>query len=466
MRFKLFTNLIFFVLIALALLWALQFFLLDTLFYQITKRNMGTAADSIETIFVERKPDFSKQVYSIALNNEFCVSVFGPNGRLITAADISGGCIVHNIDDKTLNDLYQQALKADGEYFRRAGLGGFNQGAPHGKYAVRDRILHISVRETEAGTLIMLFDGACSPVIIIKGAMTVQLILVSIMLSFVAALLANRLARNLSRPIADVNRAAKRLVAGEYDVAFTGKGYREIYELSDTLNQTAKDLKRTDQMQKELIANISHDLRTPLTLITGYCEMMRDIDGENNPENMQVVLDETARLSSLVNDLIDLSKYESGAQKYEIESVDLDFLLVETVERYRKLLSGKDYTFLYESVGPTFVQCDKKRILQVIHNLVGNAINYAGEDKTVILRLLDGEAGRKRVEIIDHGAGIAKEDLPLIFDRYYKVDKTHSRAVTGTGLGLSIVKNILQGHGAAYGVQSELGKGSIFYFEL
>ena len=86
-------------------------------------------------------------------------------------------------------------------------------------------------------------------------------------------------------------------------------------------------------MQKELIANISHDLRTPLTLITGYCEMMRDIEGENTPENMQVVLDETARLSSLVSDLIDLSKYQSGAQKLEIESVDMDFLILETVER-------------------------------------------------------------------------------------------------------------------------------------
>lgn len=466
MRIKLFSNLIFFVLITLLLLWGIQFLLLDTLFYQISKNHMYTAAERIEYLYSEKPLDFSKQVYSIALNNEFCISIFGADGRLVTAADIGGGCIVHNIDDRALNDLYQKALQQDGEYFHRAGLGGFNHNGRHGKYAVRDRILYVTVREGANGPLIMLFDGASSPVTILKGAVTIQLILVSIILSVVAALLANRLARNLSRPIADVNRAAKKLVAGEYDVEFTGEGFREIYELSDTLNQTAKDLKRTDQMQKELIANISHDLRTPLTLITGYCEMMRDIEGENNPENMQVVLDETARLSSLVNDLIDLSKYESGAQKYEIDSVDIDFLLLETVDRYRKLLADKDYTFVYESVGPTFVQCDKKRILQVIYNLIGNAVNYAGEDKTVIVRLTDGENGKKRVEIIDHGAGIAGEDLPLIFDRYYKVDKTHNRAVTGTGLGLSIVKNILEGHGAVYGVQSELGKGSIFYFEL
>ena len=144
----------------------------------------------------------------------------------------------------------------------------------------------------------------------------------------------------------------------------------------------------------------------------------------------------------------------------------MDYLLIQTVERYKKLMQEKDYTFVYESVGPTFVTCDKKRILQVIYNLINNAINYCGDDKTVILRLYKTELGKVRVEVIDHGAGIAKDDLPLIFDRYYKVDKVHKRAVTGTGLGLSIVKGILEKHGATYGVQSEVGKGSIFYFEL
>lgn len=472
MRIKLFSNLLIFLLVMLVLLWSLQVFLLDVFFFQVTKSRMTDAAVQIEELYEEKTKDFSKGIRFLALNNEFCVSVFDKNGFLIAQADVGGGCIIHNTSDRTLNDLYRKALEEGGEYFHRAGLGGFNQGDPRDpfdvrdRYNVRDRILHVSVRDTDAGQLILLFDGACSPVGIIKRVMNVQLGIVTVFLTIFAALLANTLAKKLSRPISDVNRAAKRLVAGEYDVQFTGDGYREIYELSETLTHTAKDLKRTEQMQKELIANISHDLRTPLTLITGYCEMMRDIEGENTPENMQVVLDETARLSSLVNDLIELSKYENAEQKYEMENVNLDLLLSNTVDRYRKLMEGKGYTFVYESVGPTYALCDTKRILQVIYNLVSNAVNYAGEDKTVILRLTDGENGRKRVEIIDHGEGIAKEDLPLVFDRYYKVDKTHSRAVTGTGLGLSIVKNILEGHGAIYGVQSELGKGSIFYFEL
>ena len=471
MRTKLFATLLVFVLTSLLLLWAFQVLLLDTFFYQITKNRMTSAAGQIETLYSTGDAGFTQNVYATAVNNEFCISVFGSDGRLLTTADVGGGCVIHVVDDKTLNELYGKALENGGEYFHRAALSGFQQGKGgrpllSGKYNVRDRILYISVRETDSGALIMLFDAAISPVNMIKGALTAQLIVTTIVLTIVSGMMANALAKNLSQPIADVNRAAKRLTAGEYDVEFTGENYREIYELSDTLNRTAEDLRRTDRMQKELIANISHDLRTPLTLITGYCEMMRDMEGENTPENMQVVLDETARLSALVSDLIDLSKYQSGAQKLTIESTDLDFLLLETVERYRKLLDGQGYTFVYESVGPTFVHCDKKRILQVVYNLVNNAVQYAGEDKTVTLTLAPVESCRMRVTVSDRGEGIAKEDLSLIFDRYYKVDKVHKRAVTGTGLGLSIVKGILEAHGASYGVESTLGEGSSFWFEL
>ncbi len=470
MRRKLFIYLIVFVSLALLLLWGFQYFMLDTFYYNLTKTRMTSSAPQIAAIYDTDRDDFAESVYAVALNNEFCINVFGSDGKLITSADIGGGCIIHNTEDDTLSKLYREALENGGEYFHDAELDGFQNRKEHtfpkSRYSVRDRVLYVAVADTSKGDLILMFDAAVKPVGIIKGVLTMHLLITTIIMIFLAAIIANMLAKRLSQPIADVNRAAKRLTAGQYDVEFTGDGYREIYELSDTLNQTAQDLRRSDTIQKELIANISHDLRTPLTLITGYCEMMRDIEGENNPENMQVVLDETNRLSSLVSDLIDLSKYQGGAQKLDLESVDIDFLLLETVERYRKLMVGKDYTFVYESIGPTFARCDKKRILQVIYNLINNAVNYAGEDKTVIIKLSASENGKKLVEITDHGEGIAKEDLPLIFDRYYKVDKVHKRAVTGTGLGLSIVKNILEVHGAAYGVRSEIGTGSTFFFEI
>lgn len=472
MRAKLFVSFAVFTLTAILLLWGFQILLLDRFYYEVTKRRMMSAANEITELYAEDSEDFDGDVYGIGLNNELCISVFDGEGRLTTTADIGGGCLIHNISDNALTKLYQRAQSQGGEYFHRAGLAGFQNGETRpffsgGDYHVRDRLLYATVRDTTRGTLILLFDSAITPVNMIKGALMLQLMLVTLTITVIASFVANSLAKRLSRPITDVNRAAKQLTAGVYDVQFDGDGYREIVELSDTLNRTAEELARTDKMQKELIANISHDLRTPLTMITGYCEMMRDIEGENTPENMQVVLDETARLTSLVNDLVDLSKYQSGAEpKVEIEHLDLDALLVEVIDRYRKLMAGKGYTFVYESVGQRFADCDKKRILQVIYNLINNAINYAGDDKTVLVRLCDTADGRARVEVIDHGEGIDKENLPYIFDRYYKVDKVHKRAVTGTGLGLSIVKNILTAQGAPFGVTSEVGKGSTFYFEL
>lgn len=472
MRAKLFVSFAVFTLTAILLLWSFQIFLLDRFYYEVTKRRMITASNEIVALYEAESDDFDAEVYGIGLNNELCISVFDAGGRLATEADVGGGCLIHNISDNALTTLYQSAQSRGGDYFQRAGMSGFQHGESHpffvgGDYHVRDRLLYTAVKDTSRGTLILLFDSAITPVNMIKGALILQLMLVTLTMTVIAGFVANSLAKRLSRPITDVNRAAKQLAAGHYDVQFCGDDYREIVELSDTLNRTAEELGRADKMQKELIANISHDLRTPLTMITGYCEMMRDIEGENTPENMQVVLDETARLTSLVNDLVDLSKYRSGAEpRMEIERVDLDALLREVLDRYRKLMAGKDYTFLYESVGQRCVDCDKKRILQVVYNLINNAINYAGEDKTVTVRLCDAASGRTRVEVIDRGEGIEQADLPYIFDRYYKVDKVHKRAVTGTGLGLSIVKNILTTHGAPFGVTSEVGQGSTFYFEL
>lgn len=472
LRTKLFAALFAFAMIILLLLWSFQVFMLDSMYYQLTKSRMSNTANQIEMLYSENDKTFSQRISALSVNNEFCIYIFNSSGAPIANAHPSSGCIIHGINSEKLTDLYKSALKNGGEYFHRADLKGFQGegGNPRffkrNAYSVRDRILNVSVKDTENGTLIIMLDAAVTPVGIIKAALTMQLFITTIITALIAGIIANLTAKKLSQPITDVNRAAKRLTAGEYDVKFTGDGYREIYELSDTLNQTAKDLRKTDELQKELIANISHDLRTPLTLITGYCEMMRDIDGENTPENMQVVIDETARLSSLVNDLVDLSKYQGGTEKLDIEEFDIDLLLLETVERYRKLMQDKEYTFVYESVGETLVKCDKKRILQVVYNLLNNAINYAGEDKTVTVETLRMGNGKIRIEVTDHGEGIPKDDLPHIFDRYYKVDKVHKRAVTGTGLGLSIVKGILERHGATYGVRSEVGVGSTFYFEV
>ena len=226
-----------------------------------------------------------------------------------------------------------------------------------------------------------------------------------------------------------------------------------------------RELAKTEKFQRELLANISHDLRTPLTMIIAYAEIMRDLPGENTPENVQVVIDESKRLTALVNDMLDVSKLQAGVLTLDRKEYDLTESIRSVLDRFAKLTEQDGYTIQFEYQEHVLVEADEYKINQVVYNLINNAINYTGENRTVWVRQIQ-LGGIVRIEVIDSGIGIEKAELPYVWERYYKVDKTHKRAVMGTGLGLSIVKNILKLHDANYGVNSEVGQGSVFWFEL
>ena len=205
-------------------------------------------------------------------------------------------------------------------------------------------------------------------------------------------------------------------------------------------------------------------------MIRGYSEIMRDIPGENTPENIQAIIDETTRLSELVNDMLDLSKIESGSGKHEAERFDITSAVSEVICRYDKMTAVRSYDIRFEYDENVKIFANRGMILQVVYNLINNAINYGGADKFVGVKQIvttdDSGNSFVKISVTDHGEGIEKEKLPLIWDRYYKVDSVHKRATVGTGLGLSIVKKVLEKHGAAYGVDSTVGEGSVFWFEL
>ena len=229
------------------------------------------------------------------------------------------------------------------------------------------------------------------------------------------------------------------------------------------MNYTSSELKKVEGLRRELVSNVSHDMRTPLTMITGYSEVMRDIPGENSPENIQIIIDEANRLTSLVNNLMDISKLESGAIAMQNSVFCITDCIKDIFSRYTKLIEQDGYNIVFESDCDAYIKADPLRISQVLYNLINNAINYAGEDKTIIVKQ-SVSPDRVCIEIIDHGVGIEEDKLPYIWDRYYKVDKEHKMAVVGTGLGLSIVKNILNKYDAEFGVKSTIGFGSDFWF--
>ncbi len=310
---------------------------------------------------------------------------------------------------------------------------------------------------------LIIVESNISPVTSTVDTLKVQLYIITLLMIVISIFIAVITAHYLSKPMNETNKKAKQLANQHYDLTFYGGNYRELCELNDTLTYSAHELKKVDDLRRELIANISHDLRTPLTMITGYSEVMRDIPGENSPQNIQIIIDEANRLSQLVNDLLDISKLESGTASINNSVFCLTDCIKDIFKRYTKLMEQDGYTIKFEHDCDVNIYADSLRISQVMYNLINNAINYSGEDKTIIVRQTV-QNYRVKIEVIDHGVGIEQDKLPYIWDRYYKVDKEHKRALVGTGLGLSIVKNILNQYKCEYGVISKIGTGSNFWF--
>ena len=292
----------------------------------------------------------------------------------------------------------------------------------------------------------------------------INIAIVILVLAFITTLF---ISKKISGPILKITKSAQKFAKGDYSVKFEGEDYLEAQQLASVLNYAGKEISKVDGLRRELISNVSHDLRTPLTIIKAYAEMIRDLSG-NKPakreEHIQVIIDESDRLSNLVSGLLELSKLESGNTALEIAEFSVHDKISEVLNRYKIFEERDGYTFTFEKDEDIIIQADTAKIEQVLYNFINNAVNYSGEDKLVTIKQTNKQ-NAVRIEIIDTGEGISQEKLPLIFDRYYRDNKSE-REVVGTGLGLSIVKEILKLHEFPFGVQSELGKGSTFWFEI
>ncbi len=318
---------------------------------------------------------------------------------------------------------------------------------------------------SDGGEISLTFHAMVSPVDATVDTLRVQLYIITAVMVLLSVGLAFLLAKRVSKPIVDINESAKVLAAGSYQTQFDGHGFLEIKELSDTLNRAATELSKVERLRRELMANISHDLRTPLALIYSYAEMMHDFPAEITPEQTQTIMDETKRLSSLVNDILDVSRLETGTVELNKSRYNLTQSIKATIDRVAELVKREGYRLFFEANSDVYVNADELKITQALYNLLINAITHGGGDKIITVRQRLSE-GFVIIEVADNGEGINPQDLPYIWDRYYKVDKNHKRPIMGTGLGLSIVKKIIDNHGGSYGVSSEVGTGSVFWFGI
>ncbi len=234
------------------------------------------------------------------------------------------------------------------------------------------------------------------------------------------------------------------------------------------LSHSEAEQKKSEQMKVDLITNVSHDLKTPLTMIKAYAEKVKDItykDPEKREKDLNIIIDETDRLNALVNDLLDLSKMQAGECELNISEYDIVKNIKEIIKRYDIVIEKEGYIFELDMPNSAKVKSDKAKIEQVIYNLINNAIEHTGDNLTIkiaVKKQIDGVL----ISITDSGKGLTEEEKRLVWNRYYKKEKRHKRNMIGSGIGLSIVKGILESHRCEYGIDSKIGEYTTFYFKL
>ena len=294
-----------------------------------------------------------------------------------------------------------------------------------------------------------------------------QLIYITLLAIILSSLLALFISKRLTKPIVDITKKAKDLGKKDH-IIFEKNGITEIDDLATTLNFAQEEITKVDELRRDLMANVSHDLKTPLTMIKAYAEMIKDFsykDDKKRNEHLDIIIDETDRLNILVNDILLLAKSQEEVEQLNIEEYDLIKEIKKIIKRYEIIKETEDYKIILKSPKKVIVKADKNKINQVIYNLINNAINYTGKDKKVEV-IISEEENKYVISINDTGKGIKEEDIEHIWQKYYKNEKNHQRNVIGTGLGLSIVKAILDHHNFVYGVKSKKNKGTSFYFEI
>ena len=459
LKFKLGLHFILFALALMIVLWFLQIFFLNNYYEEMKIKDTNKIAHQIMTQYGNE--DFVEYVYELSSSNDLYIHIETSGGSVIfepmtygsSHASLSAyikeiGALKKSLSESTAPSVAIRIPVSGTNYNTLA----------YGTYLDRT-----------AGSEVMLY--IFSPLYPVESTVTilrVQLTYVTVISLLFAAMLGIYLSRRVSIPLSNISQTAKRLAKGEYGIRFRGEHYSEIINLADTLTYTSMQLERADNMQRDLIANVSHDLRTPLTMVKSYAEMIRDLSGDN-PEkrnaHLQVIIDEADRLNVLVSDMLTMSKVQSGVSALTKTVFSIKEVTESILRSYDVFVEQEGYTLLLDCPDVINVYADEAKIKQVISNLINNAVKYCGTDRTVYISIKKHH-GKMRFEVTDHGMGIEPSELDNIWDRYYKASTNHVRATSGSGLGLSIVKSILSLHNADFGVNSKLGQGSTFWFEL
>jgi signal transduction histidine kinase len=439
---------------ALVLIWCFQIVFLESFYFSIHEKKLLKEGNHLVSMIQnnESKYKIEEKLDELLLKYNARIDLYTAKGVVIYSSEKSPMIFGPDKDD-FLMDILKANKVISAFKQNRAGNSLLLVGFP----VVRDNVLTAAVIMT-------------TPMASLKETVETlkeQFVIISLILIAVSAILAYIFSRYFTKPILEINKAAKTMAEGNLSIRVPVNTADELGMLSATINHLSAQLQKIEQLRKELIANVSHEFKTPLSLIKGYAETMRDVNNlseEKKSKQLNIIIEESDRLNNMINDILDLSQIQSDYIKLYLSN----FNISDAIETVRNRLifhwENKNIKIEVAKESDCMVYADERRIEQVIYNLVNNAINHSEDNSTVFIRIFENESNIV-VEVEDQGEGISQDEIPYIWDRFYKAREAAVKH-KGSGLGLAIVKSILEAHQSNYGVESEIGKGSKFWFEI
>ena len=451
LRANLFIYFLIFSSIMLGFLYFFQIVFFNT-YYKISQtKNLEQTVSSIENNI--QSEDKTEIFNELSLDNEVCIQIISKD-KLVFYSDNYKHCA--GKDNRALSVITNNFINSNKKYLKVEFINTRynNKSLVYGKKLNNDIYVF-------ANSSLEPMDKSIS---LLKG----QFLYVTFILLFLSFIISYYFSRRIADPIVKINNEAKKLANKNTNIKFLCETeVLELKELANTLNDAAKELSKTEELRKEFLANVSHDLKTPLTMIEAYAASARDLNYNNKEKrerDLNIIIDEAERLNMLVNDILLLSKLENNKQELKLENINIKEEIETILERFA-IYKNDGYIFEFNETENYVISADRKSIERVIYNLINNAINYTGKDKKIKITFQEENNKILRINIIDTGKGISDEDKKLVWNKYFRINKRHRRTVIGTGLGLSIVKEILEDHKFKYGIDSSPNKGTCFYFE-
>lgn len=457
----------FFTVVIFTVLWLLQTVFLQKFYNGMIIRNTINVAEKISE--ESCNSDITSYIDDVSRSNSILVFVTDTDGNIIYSSDeYKKGHKNRLKNDRTdLRNEHQQYRELPENYSEF--LSELNSSA--------DGIAELQTDESYVYGRLIDFYGSDGKAVLYIGTtlnavgstariIRIQLVWVTLLSIIIAFVLALFMSKSFSKPVSQLNEKAHKLGENDNNVDFNKGFCMELDELNKTLDTTSEKLKKSRNFQNELLANVSHDLRTPLTMIKGYAEMIRDISREDEKqcaEDVAVIVEETDRLTALVNEILEYSELQMSDSEAVMNDVDLSETVSSVADSFGKLYSKGGYIFERNIADDIHVKGNTLRLQRAVYNLLDNAVRHAGEDKWIGISLRT-DNGKVLVEISDHGSGIAPDELEHIWDRYYTKRQRNGKGVSG--LGLAIVKQIVSQHNGVCNADSEVGKGSVFSIEL